>query len=133
VCVCVCQRLNKPVSNKHPCSSWIVFGFLWMVFGFLFVVSNQDPFCPFLSLYLSMRVSVYMVVRIYALRLHSLSLSLHSRFQSLTLSVSNSFSLFLSPSIHILNLPCIYAYSPHMTYIYIYKHTSLLESSNRSW
>jgi len=51
VCVCACQQLNKPVSNKHPCSSWMVFGFLWMVFGFLFVVSDQDRFSLSLSLW----------------------------------------------------------------------------------
>ena len=87
-CVWACQRLNKPVSNKHPCSLWMVFGFLWMVFGFMFVVYNQDPSSPFLSPSLSLGLSLYAVVKIYALRLHCLYLSLSSHFQSLPLSLS---------------------------------------------
>jgi len=88
MCVCVRagQLLNNPVSNKHPCSSW-------MVFGFLLVVSNQDPYSPFLSPSLSLGLSLYAVVKIYALRLHCLSLSLLSRFHSLPRSLSLSVCL----------------------------------------
>ena len=86
VCVRAGQLLNNPVSNKYPCSSW-------MVFGFLFVVSNQDPYSPFLSPSLSLGLSLYAVVKSYALRLHCLSLSLLSRFQSLPRSLSFSVCL----------------------------------------
>ena len=93
VCACACQRLNKPVSNKHPCSSW-------MVFEFLFVVSNQDPYSPFLSPFRLLGRSLNRVVKIYALRLHCLSLSC---FQSLPLSLclSLSFCTHIKSTVHL--------------------------------